>query len=421
MPVSSAGKLDVTAVRADFPILARRFHGRPLAYLDSANTSQKPRQVIDAVSDHYRNHNANVARAMHELGAEATGAYEGARRKIAAFTGGRPEEIVFTKNASEALNLAAHTLTAGLGPGDEIVISVAEHHSNIVPWQLAAGRTGARLRWFDITDDGHFDLDKARAEDLINDRTKVVSVTAMSNVTGVGAPLAEIAAWAHGFGAVVVADASQWLPHYPADLPALGADLVAFTGHKMLGPTGIGVLWGRYEKLASLPPFLGGGEMIEIVRMTGSTYAAPPHRFEAGTPPIAQAVGLGAAVDYLSAIGMDAIAGHDRTLTAYALTRLAAIPHLRILGPASGERGSAVSFTLADIHPHDIMQVLDSHAVEVRGGHHCARPLHERLGVQSSVRASMYLYTTTEEIDALADALEATLDFFGVDREGGVG
>jgi len=405
---------DIAEVRADFPILERRIGDRPLCYLDSSNTSQKPIQVLDAVREHYLHHNANVARAMHTLGAEATAAFEGAREKIASFIGGAADEAVFTKNASEALNLAAYTLSSRLVPGDEVVISVAEHHSNIVPWQLACERTGATLRWFDVTDDGGFDMDKARAESLINERTKVVSVTAMSNVTGVAAPLDEIVGWAHGVGAVVIADGSQWVPHYPTDVASMGVDMLAFTGHKMLAPTGIGVLWGRYSLLESLPPFLGGGEMIEIVRMTGSTYARPPHRFEAGTQPIAQVVGLGAAVDYLTAIGMDQIAEHDRAITAYALERLSAVPHLRILGPTCGNRGSAISFTLADIHPHDVMQVLDSYSVAVRGGHHCARPLHERFGIQSSVRASSYLYTTTEEIDTLAEALMETLRFFRV-------
>ena len=405
--------LDVEAVRGDYPILERRIGEHRLCYLDSSNTSQKPIQVLNAVREHYLHHNANVARAMHTLGAEATAAFEGAREKVALFIGGAAEEIVFTKNASEALNLAAYTLSSRLSPGDEVVISVAEHHSNLVPWQLACDRTGATLRWFDVDDDGCFDMEKARAESLINERTKVVSVTAMSNVTGVPAPLSEIAEWAHSVGAVVIADGSQWVPHYPTDVGSMGVDMLAFTGHKMLAPTGIGVLWGRYSLLESLPPFLGGGEMIEIVRMTGSTYARPPHRFEAGTQPIAQAVGLGAAVDYLTAIGMDQIAEHDRAVTAYALERLGAVPHLRILGPTS-DRGSAISFTLADIHPHDVMQVLDSYGVAVRGGHHCARPLHERFGIQSSVRASSYLYTTTDEIDTLVEALYETLRFFRV-------
>ncbi|MDR1807444.1 MAG: aminotransferase class V-fold PLP-dependent enzyme, partial [Propionibacteriaceae bacterium] len=308
--------LDIESIRSDFPILSRTVNGQPLTYLDSANTSQKPQAVIDAVADHYACHNANVARAMHALGAEATAAYEGARAKVARFVHAQAEEIVFTKNASEALNLAAHTLGAALKPGDEVVVSVAEHHSNIVPWQLACERTGATLRWFDVTPDGRLDVDRAEAEGLVNERTRVVAVTWVSNVTGAVTPVARIGRWAHSVGATFVLDGSQAVPHRPADVTALGADLLAFTGHKMLGPTGIGVLWGELGLLETLPPFLGGGEMIEVVRMTGSTYARPPHRFEAGTPPIAQAVGLGAAVDYLSAIGLDAIQDHERAITA---------------------------------------------------------------------------------------------------------
>ncbi len=414
---------DVAAIRADFPILGREVGGRPLVYLDSANTSQKPQAVIDALSTHYAEHNANVARAMHVLGMEATAAYEGARTKVAAFIGSaRPEEVVFTKNASEALNLAATTVGAGLREGDEIVISVMEHHSNIVPWQLVAERTGATLRWFDITEEGRLDLAKAEAEHLINERTKVVSLTLTSNVLGTVNPIADIAAKAHAVGAVMVADAAQAVPYAGVDVRTLGADLVAFTGHKMLGPTGIGVLWGRYDLLEKLPPFLGGGEMIAVVKMTGSTYAQPPYRFEAGTPPIAQAVGLGAAIDYLTGIGMANIASHEERVTAYALTRIAAVPGLKILGPTQSiDRSGAISFTVhtgdgAEVHPHDVMQLLDSRGIAVRGGHHCARPLHERLGVVASTRASLYLYTTTAEVDALADGLAYVGEFFGGHR-----
>lgn len=412
---------DVEAIRQLFPILQRRVGDYPLVYLDSANTSQKPQQVVDAIAEHYLQHNANVARAMHLLGAEATGAFEGARAKVATFVGAsRPEEIVFTKNASEALNLAANTLGANLGPGDEIVISVMEHHSNIVPWQLIAQRTGATLRWFDVTDDGRLDLEAAERDSLINERTKVVSLTWVSNVLGTRNPVADIAVQAHAAGAVMVVDASQAVPHQAIDVATLGADLVAFTGHKMCGPTGVGVLWGRFDLLESLPPFLGGGEMIEIVEMERSTYAAPPARFEAGTPPIAQAVGLGAAVDFLTGIGMDAIEAHEHEITAYALAKLTAIDGLTILGPTEAvERGSAISFNLDGVHPHDVMQVLDSRGVAIRGGHHCARPLHRRLGHQSSTRASSYLYTTPAEIDALADALVFTRDYFAP-RLGGV-
>jgi cysteine desulfurase/selenocysteine lyase len=409
---------DVEALRADFPILERDVDGRPLVYLDSANTSQKPRCVVEAIEDHYLNHNANVARAMHVLGAEATAAFEGGRHAVASFIGaGRPEEVIFTKNASEALNLCAYTLGSRLRPGDEIVISVMEHHSNIVPWQLLAERTGATLRWFDVTDEGRLDLDAAAATGLVNERTKIISVAYVSNVLGTVNPVREIVALGHAVGATVVLDASQAVPQLPVDVVELGADLVAFTGHKMVGPTGIGVLWGRYDLLAELPPFLGGGEMIEVVKMTGSTFAAPPHRFEAGTPPIAQAVGLGAAAGYLSAIGMDAIAAHEQTITAYALEGLKTVPGLRIIGPSEPvDRGGAVAFTLPDIHPHDISQLLDSRGIAVRGGHHCARPLHERFGVQSSTRASFYLYTTKPEIDALVDGLGYTQRFFGGGR-----
>ncbi len=406
--------LDTFRIRTDFPILQRRVGESPLVYLDSANTSQKPRQVVDAIAEHYLQHNANVARAMHLLGAEATAAFEDARGKVARFIGAaRAEEVVFTKNASEALNLAANSLGAGLQPGDEVVISVMEHHSNIVPWQLVCERTGATLRWFDITDDGRLDLEAAERDHLINERTKVVSLTWVSNVLGTHNPVTAIAEQAHAVGARMVVDASQAVPHQATDVATLGADLVAFTAHKMLGPTGIGVLWGSYDLLAELPPFLGGGEMIEVVEMARSTYAPPPHRFEAGTPPIAQAVGLGAAIDYLDGIGMAAIAEHEQELTSHALAKLTAIEGLSILGPtAAVDRGSAISFNLDGVHPHDVMQVLDSRGVAIRGGHHCARPLHKRLGYQSSTRASSYLYTTPAEIDALADALVFTRDYF---------
>ncbi|GAA1572295.1 cysteine desulfurase [Kribbella sancticallisti] len=407
--------LDWQSVRADFPILSRELSGGfPLVYLDSANSSQKPRQVVKAIEEHYLLHNANVARAMHQLGAEATAAYEGGRDRVAAFIGApNRDEIVFTKNASEALNLAAHTLGAGLKPGDEVVISEMEHHSNIVPWQLACERTGATLRWFGVTDEGRLDL--SNLEDLITERTKVVSLTWVSNALGTINPITEIATKAHAVGATVVVDASQAVPQFPVDVSTLGADLLAFTGHKAVGPTGIGVLWGRYDLLAQLPPFLGGGEMIEVVRMTGSTYAPPPARFEAGTPPIAQAVGLGAALDYLAGIGMDKVAAHEQAITAYALEGLQTVPGLKILGPTDiADRGGAISFELDGVHPHDVATVLDTRGIAVRAGHHCARPVHERFGVQSSTRASFYLYTTPEEIDALVDGLGFVRSFFKV-------
>lgn len=405
---------DVETVRRDFPILSRQINGHPLVYLDSSNTSQKPRTVIDTVAEHYAKHNANVARAMHTLGAEATAAFEGARARIADFiAAAEPEEVVFTKNASESLNLAANTLGSRLGPGDEVVISVLEHHSNLVPWQMVCERTGATLRWFDVTEEGRLDLDKAEREHLINEHTKVVSIAWVSNVLGTINPVARIAEMAHAVDAVMVIDGSQGVPHLPTDVTALGGDLLAFTGHKMLGPTGIGVLWGRRELLDELPPFLGGGEMIGVVTMEKSTWAEVPHKFEAGTPPIAQAVGLGAAVDYLDTLGMDAIAAHDHEITSYALGLLGDLDSVRILGPKQAvDRGSAISFTVDGVHPHDLMQLLDSRGVAVRGGHHCAAPLHQRFCVQSSTRASSYLYTTREEIDALRDGLVWAHDFF---------
>ena len=424
---SSAGFALPASVRGDFPVLDRQVNGHPLVYLDSANTSQKPRAVVEAMADHLLLHNANVARAMHQLGAEASEAFEGGRSKVAGLLGARPEEVVFTKNASEALNLAAHTLGQhlALGPGDEVVVSVMEHHSNIVPWQLLCQRTGATLRWFDITDDGRLDLDSAREQGLVNERTKVVSLTWVSNVLGTVNPVTELAEMAHAVGAVFVVDGSQAVPQMPVDVTTLGADLLAFTAHKMLGPTGLGVLWGRYDLLEQLPPFLGGGEMIEVVRMEGSTYARPPARFEAGTPPIAEVVALGAAVDYLRGVGMQRIAHHEHLITAYLLEQLQRIEGLRILGPTVPvDRGGAVSFTLTsadgfDIHPHDVMQLLDSRGVAIRGGHHCARPLHHRLGIQASSRASAYLYTTPDEVDALVAALEHTRAFFGGHSLGG--
>jgi cysteine desulfurase/selenocysteine lyase len=416
------GLLDVERIRKDFPVLDRVTpDGLPLVYLDSANTSQKPQQVIDAMVDFYSRHNANVARAMHMLGQESTELFEGARDKVAAFIGAPSrDEVVFTKNSSEALNLVANVLAFagqadqphGLRPGDEVVITEMEHHSNIVPWQLVTQRTGATLRWFNVDDDGRLDL--SQLDEIVNERTKVVSLVHVSNALGTLNPVELIAKRAHEVGALVVVDASQSVPQMPVDVSRLGADFVAFTGHKMCGPTGIGVLWGRYDLLATLPPFLGGGEMIEVVEMTGSTYAPPPHRFEAGTPPIAQAVGLGAAVDYLSAIGMDKVADHERAITGYALDRLTEIPGVRVIGPATSEmRGGAISLVVDGVHPHDVSQVLDARGVAVRAGHHCARPVCQRFGVAATTRASFYLYTTPQEIDALIDGLHEVVRFFG--------
>jgi cysteine desulfurase/selenocysteine lyase len=411
---------DVETLRADFPILGRQINGHPLVYLDSANTSQKPRQVIDALREHYEQRNANVSRSVHTLGTEATEAYEGARAKVAAFIGATAaEEVVFTKNSTEAINLVAHAFSERtidprfrLGPGDEIVISEMEHHSNILPWQLLCERTGATLRWFGITDDGR--LDESNLDELVNERTKLVSFVHVSNILGTANPTERIVARARRVGALVMLDASQSVPHLPVDVVELGVDFLAFTGHKMCGPTGIGALWGRYALLEAMPPFLGGGSMIETVTMERSTYAQPPMKFEAGTPPIAEAVGLGAAVDYLSGIGMDAVYQHEKDLVGYALDALAGVPDLRVIGPQTAEgRGGTLSFALGDIHPHDVGQILDSEGVLVRVGHHCARPVCSRFGVPATTRASFYLYTTTDEVDALVRGLEKVRKVFG--------
>jgi cysteine desulfurase/selenocysteine lyase len=417
-------RLDVERLRADFPILTREVNGHPMVYLDSANTSQKPRAVIEAMREHLERHNGNVSRSVHTVGTEATEAYEGARAKVAAFIGATgPDEVVFLKNATEAINLVAYAFsnaTAGapadprfrLGPGDEIVISEMEHHSNIVPWQLLCERTGARLRWFGVTDAGRLALDDL--DELVNERTRIVSYTLVSNVLGTINPTSAITRRAHEMGALVLLDASQAAPHMPLDVTALGVDLVAFTAHKMCGPTGIGVLWGRPGLLDAMPPFLGGGSMIETVTMEGSTFAAAPARFEAGTPPIAEAVGLGAAVDYLTAIGMESIRWHERELATYALDALATVPGVRVYGPAAPVgRGGTISFALDGVHPHDVGQVLDALGVEVRVGHHCARPLCVRFGVPAMTRASFYLYTTTGEVDALVRGLEQARKVFG--------
>jgi len=404
--------LDVEAIREDFPILRRTVRNdKPLVYLDSGATSQHPVQVLDAERAYYELHNAAAHRGTHLLGEEATEIYEGTRAKLAAFLGAAsPDEIVFTKSATEAINLVAFGLTSSVGPGDEILITEAEHHANLVPWQQLCARTGATLRWFTMLPDGRLDVDPS----LITDRTRVVAVTGQSNVTGVIPPVAEIARLAHEAGAVVLVDGAQSVPHHPVDVAALGADFLAFSGHKMLGPLGLGVLWGRYSKLDALPPFLTGGSMIEVVRMEETTFLPPPARFEPGVPPVAQAAGLGAAVDYLTALGMDNVAAHEESLTAHALDALREIPGVRIIGPdTTKDRGGTVAFEVAGVHPHDVGQVLDELGVAVRTGHHCAWPLHRALGCQASTRASFYVYNTHAEIDELADAVRYAKQFFG--------
>jgi cysteine desulfurase / selenocysteine lyase len=416
---------DVARVRKDFPILDRTVRdGRPLIYLDSANTSQKPRQVLDVLTEFYERHNANIHRATHQLGEEATQAYEGARVTAASFIGAaEPAEVVFTKNISEGINLVAYAMgnASALGwrgrfalePGDEIVISEMEHHSNIVPWQLLCERTGATLRWFRVTPEGR--LDTTDIDDLITERTKLVALAHQSNVLGTINPIRAIAARAHAAGALLLVDAAQSVPHMPVNVADLGADFLGFTSHKMCGPTGIGVLWGRRELLEEMPPFLGGGEMIEDVRMERSTFAPPPHKFEAGTMPIAEAPALAAAIGYLSEVGLPAIREYEHGLVSRALGALREIDGLRILGPAEDvDRGAAISFTVDGVHPHDMSQVLDEQGIAVRAGHHCAWPLHRALGVQASTRASFYLYNTHEEADALAAGIREAQRFFGV-------
>jgi cysteine desulfurase/selenocysteine lyase len=430
---------DVQQVRADFPILSRRIHGGmdgagradggvPLVYLDSAATSQKPAAVLNAEREYNERHNANVHRGIHTLAEEATALYEGARQKVATFLGAAdPREIIFSKNVTEGLNLLAHAIGSRLRPGDEVVVTEMEHHSNLVPWQLACQRSGATLRWFGLTDDGRLDLERADAEGLINSRTKVVAFVHQSNILGTVNPVAEIVGRARAVGALTVLDGAQSVPHGlvgvkgaegdiagPAKTVAeLGVDFLGFTSHKMLGPTGIGGLWGRYDLLAELPPFLGGGDMVDVVTMGATTYAAPPHRFEAGTPPIAQAVGLGAAVDYLSALGIGRVARHEHLITEYALGALAEIPGLRVIGPPSAQgRGAAISFALPGIHPHDTGQLLDERGIAVRVGQHCARPVCLRYGVPATTRLSAHVYTTTQEIDALVEGLHTVQRFF---------
>jgi cysteine desulfurase / selenocysteine lyase len=421
--VETARALDVDRIRADFAILSRTVRdGKPLVYLDSGATSQRPRQVLDAERAFLEQHNAAVHRGAHQLAEEATDAYEAARARIAAFVGVEPDSVVFTKNATEGINLVAYAMsnaaTAGpesarfvLGPGDEIVVTELEHHANLVPWQELCKRTGATLRWFSVGADGRLDLDS----DPITERTKVVAFAHQSNVLGTILPVAELVRRAKAVGALTVLDACQSVPHKAVSFSDLDVDFAAFSGHKMLGPSGVGVLYGRPELLAAMPPFITGGSMIETVRMEGSTYAAPPQRFEAGVPMTSQAVGLGAAVDYLNAIGMDAIEAHEAALTAQTLDALSAVPGVRIIGPADTvDRGGAVAFVVDGVHAHDVGQVLDDRGVAVRVGHHCAWPLHRRFGVAATVRASFAVYNRPDEVDALVDAVRAAQKFFGV-------
>ena len=408
---------DVAAIRRDFPIFERTVRGgKKLIYLDSGATSQKPESVIEAESNFYRSHNAAVHRGAHQLAEEATDAYEGAREKVANFLGAKSEEIVFTKSATESINLIAYSMSNApsgsrfaLTSKDRIVVTEMEHHANLIPWQQLASRSGAKLSWFEVMPNGRLDLDAINT--VISEDTKVVAITHQSNVLGTINPLEEIVARAHAVGAVVVLDACQSVPHMPIDIKKLGVDFLVFSGHKAVGPTGVGVLWSN--QLENLPPFLFGGSMIENVTMESATWAPAPKRFEAGVPNMAQAVGLGAALDYLSKIGMHNIFHHEMALTKYFLEKLQEIPTLKIVGPLDLEnRGSCISFTVGEIHPHDLGQYLDSQGIAVRTGHHCAWPLTRKLGVPATTRASLYLYNQEEECDLLVSAILNAQKYF---------
>ena len=411
---------DPRVVRQDFPIFERTIRdGKRLVYLDSGATSQKPNSVIEAEGNFYRLHNAAVHRGAHQLAEEATDAYEGARETVAKFLGATVDEIIFTKGATESLNLLAYAFSNGasdnrfaLTSKDRIVVTEMEHHANLIPWQQLAKRSGADLAWFAVTADGRLDL--STLNEVITPNTKVVALTHQSNVLGTVNPLTAIVARAHEVGAVVILDACQSAPHMPINVRELGVDFLTFSGHKAIGPTGIGVLWGRAELLKDLPPFLFGGSMIESVTMTDAVWAPSPRRHEAGVPNMAQAVGLAAALDYLSAIGMDNIYEHEQALGGYLLKRLQEIPELKLVGPHEMiERGAVASFTFGDIHPHDLGQYLDSQGIAVRTGHHCAWPLTRKLGVQATTRASLYLYNDEQDVDALIEGILGAQNYFG--------
>ncbi|MBS3965983.1 MAG: cysteine desulfurase [Truepera sp.] len=404
--------LNPSTLRQDFPILSRQIHGKPLIYFDNAASSQKPRQVVEAMVAYYYQHHANVHRGAHTLSVEATELYEEARRKVARFINApNPESLLFTRNTTEALNLVAQSWgRQNLKDGDEIIVSEAEHHANLIPWQLIAERTGAVIKAVRLTPEQRLDLEHCQS--LLSSRTKVVAIAHMSNILGVVNPIRRFADLAHSVGAVMVVDGAQAVPHLPVDVQALGADFYAFSGHKMCGPTGAGALWARAELLRAMPPFLGGGEMIRKVYIDHSTYADIPMRFEAGTPNIAEVIGLGAAVDYLSGIGMQAIFEHDQALARYALERLEGLEGITLYGPRGDDRGGIIPFNLQGIHPHDVATALDSEGIAVRAGHHCAQPLMRALGVQSTARASFYFYNTEDEVERFVEALVKARDFF---------
>lgn len=410
---ASLSLFDIVALRREFPILSQSVHGKTLAFLDSAASSQKPRRVIDCLEDYYRRYNANVHRGIYRLSEEATFAFERARGKVARFINARSQrEIVFVRNTTEAINLVARSWgDANLREGDRILLSIMEHHSNLVPWQMLAQRTGAKLEFLPIDGEGRLALDNLDAQ---LEGVRLVAITQQSNVLGTINPVAEIARRAHAVGALVLVDGAQSVPHMPVDVQALDIDFLAFSGHKMCGPTGIGVLWGRRTILEQMPPFLGGGSMIKVVGLHESTYADVPARFEAGTPAIAEAIALGEAVDFLQEVGMDRIYAHERELLGYALERLREVEGLRVYGPTTTEmRGGAVSFTLDGVHPHDVAAVLDSEGIAVRAGHHCAQPLHAHYDIPATTRASFYLYNIPEEVDRLVAALHKVRTLFG--------
>lgn len=392
-------------IREDFPILRRPVHGRRLVYLDNAATTQKPQAVLDALNKYYRESNANVHRSVHKLAEEATLAYEAARERVARFLNARrPEEVIFTSGTTEGINLVAYAWgRANIRQGDAIILTDMEHHSNLVPWQLLAQEKGAELRFFEIGADGSYDLDAF--DRLLDERVKLVAFAQLSNVLGLVLPAQELARRAHHAGALVLIDAAQSAPRLPIDVQQLGCDFLVFSGHKIYGPTGIGVLWGRYELLAAMPPFLGGGEMIRRVELHRSTFQDPPARFEAGTPKIAQAIGLAAALDYVAGAGLDEIDRHERQLAQYAHEALSEVAGVTVYGPPPGERTGLVTFNLDTVHPHDLASLLDTHGVAIRAGHHCCMPLHDKLGIAASARASFAMYNTTEDIDALIEAI----------------
>ncbi len=413
-PVVRNPALNINRIRQDFPILSREVYpGVPLVYLDSTATSQKPVQVIEAMDEFYRRSNANIHRGIHVLAEEATTAYEAARQKVAKFIGApSARQVVFTRNATEGLNLVAATWArANLKAGDVVILTEMEHHSNLIPWQILAAEKNLHLEFIPVTQEGLLDLDEYRR--LLEMQPRLVSFTHMSNVLGTINPAKEIIALAHAAGAVTVVDGAQSVPHFPVSVKDLDVDFMAFSAHKMLGPTGIGALYGRKDLLETMPPYMGGGEMIKRVQLRSFTPNEIPHKFEAGTPAIADSVGFGAAVDYLTAVGMDNIAAHEREITAYALERMEEIPGVSVFGPSAEHKGGVVAFTFKGVHPHDVSQILDEQGIAIRAGHHCAMPLHEKFSIPATARASFYLYSTPEEVDKLVDGIYKVKEVFG--------